>query len=138
MSLPKEWKQSSLVGAKKIKEVIGGRAGEYMFVRGDAIIEEAISKAFGRVKKQTNLSSEDKWNPADIWMVRKSMKTKIAEKLKTEGTIDCLNNYLQELNVSKDMIGFSLKKIGGTTTLKLINGDTQAERKKKESAKFVQ
>jgi hypothetical protein len=137
MSLPKEWKQSSLVGAKKIKQVIGGRAGEYMFVRGDAIIEEAISKAFGRVKKQTNLSSEDKWNPADIWMLRKSMKNKIAEKLKTEGTIDCLNNYLQELNASKDMIGFSLKKIGGTPTLKLINGDTPTERKKKESANFA-
>ena len=48
------------------------------FVRGDKYIDDgAIKKAFLRVKNQTNIKSEDKWNPADIWLVRK--KKKIAE-----------------------------------------------------------
>ena len=66
MSLPKEWQESSWEGAKEIFDKIG--AGKYIFVRGDDMVEKEISEAFKRVKGQTNLSSEDKWNPADIWI----------------------------------------------------------------------
>ena len=100
--LPKEWKESSMKGAALIKKTLGGTAGQYEFLRGDALIEDNISKAFKKVRSQTNLATEDKWNPADIWAVKKSKKAEIAAKLKKEGTIDCLNNYLQQLNASKD------------------------------------
>ena len=105
-------------------------------MRGDALIEDNISKAFKKVRSQTNLATEDKWNPADIWAVKKSKKAEIAAKLKKEGTIDCLNNYLQQLNASKDLVGFSLKKLGNSPTIKLLNADTPAQRKKNESARF--
>lgn len=137
VGLPKEWKESSMKGAALIKRTIGGRAGEYEFLRGDTLIEDGISKAFKKVRKQTNLATEDKWNPADIWMVRKSKKNAIAKKLATEGTIDCLNNYLQELNASRDLVGFSLKKLGNSPSIKLLNADTPQERKKKDAARFV-
>jgi hypothetical protein len=136
IGLPKDWKESSLKGAALIKKTLGGGAGQYEFLRGDALIEAQISKAFSRTKAGSGLATEDKWNPADIWAVRKSAKAAIAAKLKKENTIDCLNNYLQELNKSKDLVGFSLKKLGTSPTIKLLNADTPLERKRKESAKY--
>ena len=98
MSLPKEWQDSSWVGANEIFDTIKGSG--WTFVRGDNKIEQQISEAFKRVKKQTNLSSEDKWNPADIWMVKTNKIVEIEEKLKKENTIDCLNNYIQQSRAS--------------------------------------
>ena len=134
MALPKEWQESSWQGAKEIYDKIGN--GKYIFVRGDNMVEQAISDAFKRVKSQTNLSSEDKWNPSDIWMVKATQKRKIALKLKTENTIDCLNNYLQQARAEKDLIGISLKKIEGSPKMVLLNADSPKERKKNEKAKY--
>ena len=132
--LPKEWKDSSWEGAKEIKQKINGDG--WTFVRGDNKIEKEISEAFKRVKGQTNLSSEDKWNPADIWMVRATQRRKISAKLKQENTIDCLNNYIQQARVDGDLIGISLKKIEGKPSMKLLNADSAQERKKNEKAKY--
>ena len=134
MSLPKEWQESSWEGAKEIFDKIG--AGKYIFVRGDDMVEKEISEAFKRVKGQTNLSSEDKWNPADIWMVRATQRRKISAKLKQENTIDCLNNYIQQARVDGDLIGISLKKIEGKPSMKLLNADSPQDRKKNEKAKY--
>ena len=134
MALPKEWQESSWQGAKEIYDKIGN--GKYIFVRGDNMVEQAISDAFKRVKSQTNLSSEDKWNPSDIWMVKATQRRKIALKLKTENTIDCLNNYLQQARAEKDLIGISLKKIEGSPKMVLLNADSPKERKKNEKAKY--
>lgn len=137
LGLDNEWKTSSLRGAALIKKTLGGSAGTYEFLRGDKVIDDgAITKAFKKVKSQTNLASEDKWNPADIWAVRKSMKAKIAEEIKGIGTIGELNSYLQEKNASKDLVGFSLKKMGGSPSAKLLNADTPAQRKAALKASF--
>ena len=150
-SLPKIWQDSSWAGAQEIFKQIGGKG--WTFVRGDDVVEKEISEAFKRVKGQTNLSSEDKWNPADIWMV-KDMK-KVAKKLSEEGTIDCLNNFIQQARVKSyspsakkftgdsndpsngDLVGISLKKIEGKASMKLLNDDTPQERKKNEQARYV-
>jgi|TARA_R100000455_G_C6264244_1_gene119498 hypothetical protein len=135
-SLPKEWKDSSWSGANEIYNTIKGSG--YTFVRGDKTIDDgAINKAFGRVKKQTNLSSEDKWNPADIWMVKTNKIGDIKKHLDGEGTIDCLNNALQQLLADGDLIGISLKKIEGSATMKLLNADSPADRKANEKARYV-
>ena len=85
MTLGKEWQDSSWAGANAIFNTVGGKG--WTFVRGDAIIDDgAVKNAFNRVKNQTNLSSEDKWNPADIWMVKD--KTKVKKHLDKETTID--------------------------------------------------
>lgn len=137
LGLDAEWKKSSLKGGALIKKTLGGSAGTYEFVRGDKVIDDgAIAKAFKRVKSQTNLASEDKWNPADIWAVRKSMKTQIAADIKKIGTIAELNQYLQERNIAKDLVGFSLKKMGGSPSAKLLNAETPAQRKAKTQASF--
>ena len=133
-ALPKEWKDSSWEGAKEIFDKV--KKGKFIFVRGDNMVEKEISEAFKRVKNQTNLSSEDKWNPADIWMVKAGMRRKIAEKLKKENTIDCLNNYIQQARADGDLVGISLKKIEGAPKMVLLNDDDAATRKANEKAHY--
>ena len=79
-SLPMEWKDSFMVGANKINEMLSGN--DYEFVRGDSKIDDgAIKNAFNRVKNQAKpkLASEDKWNPADIWIVKNLKKQRLLE-----------------------------------------------------------
>ena len=135
MGLPKEWKEGSVKGANEIFEKVGGSG--YVFVRGDRILDDgAIKRAFGRVKGQTNLSSEDKWNPADIWMAKKSEVDAIKKHLDGENTIDCLNNALLQRFNDKSLIGISLKKIEGTAKMDVKNNQPAAVRKANEKAKF--
>ena len=135
MGLPKEWKEGSQKGANEIFKEVGGSG--YMFVRGDRLLDDgAIKKAFGRVKGQTNLSSEDKWNPADIWMVQKSAMEEVKKHLDRENTIDCLNNALLQRFNDKSLIGISLKKIEGTARMDIKNNQPAAVRKANEKAKF--
>ncbi len=135
LALPSEWKEGSWKGANEIFNKVGG--GGYTFMRGDQTIDDgAVKKAFGRVKKQTNLSSEDKWNPADIWMVKTNKINDIKNHLDGENTIDCLNNALQQLRADGDLIGISLKKIEGQPKMVLLNADSAKERKENEKAKY--
>lgn len=135
MGLPKEWKVGSVKGANEIYEKVGGSG--YKFLRGDKILDDgAIKKAFGRVKGQTNLSSEDKWNPADIWMVKESEINEIKKHLDGENTIDCLNNALLQLFNEKKLIGISLKKIEGAPRMDPKNNQSVAVRKANEKAKY--
>tara|TARA_B100001996_G_scaffold373217_1_gene350454 strand:- start:85 stop:1512 length:1428 start_codon:yes stop_codon:yes gene_type:complete len=138
MSLPKEWKESSWMGAQEIYNKVGGSG--WLFVRGDNVIDDgAIKKAFKRVKDQTNLSSEDKWNPADIWMVNKNAKGAVKAHLDKEKTIDCLNNALLQLSDPQvhKLVGISLKKIEGKPKMKEMNAIPAAARKANEKAGYV-
>lgn len=135
MGLPKEWKEGSWKGANEIFEKVGGTG--WKFLRGDSILDDgAIKKAFGRVKGQTNLSSEDKWNPADIWMVKESEIAEIKKHLDGENTINCLNNALLQRFNDKSLIGISLKKIEGNARMDVKNNQPASVRKANEKAKF--
>ena len=128
MGLPKEWKEGSMKGANEIFEEVGGSG--YKFVRGDRLLDDgSIKKAFGRVKGQTNLSSEDKWNPADIWMVKESEIASIKKHLDGENTIDCLNNALLQLFNEQKLMGISLKKIEGSANMTIKNNQPASVRK---------
>ena len=136
MTLGKEWQESSWAGANEIFNKVGGKG--WTFVRGDAIIDDgAVKNAFNRVKGQTNLSSEDKWNPSDIWMVID--KTKVKNHLNKETTIDCLNNALLQLSDPRihQLVGISLKKIEGKPNMKELNAVSPAVRKANEAAHFA-
>ena len=135
MGLPKEWKEGSQKGANEIFKTVGGSG--YKFVRGDSLLDDgSIKKAFGRVKGQTNLSSEDKWNPSDIWMVKTSEIGSIKKHLDGENTIDCLNNALLQLFNEKTLIGISLKKIEGAADMSVKNNQPASVRKANEAAHF--
>ena len=151
-SMPSEWYESFSIGANRLYQEMSGCPGldKYYFVRGDKIIEKAISNAFGRVKDQTRISAEDKWNPADIWMY-KGDKNTIKGWLDQETTIDCLNNLLQQAFsdkippnprvkdkkvIPKSLIGISLKKINNSAKCDTINQESWSERVKDETAGF--
>ena len=136
MGLPKEWKEGSMKGANEIFEKVGD-GKKYKFVRGDRLLDDgSIKKAFGRVKGQTNLSSEDKWNPADIWMVEESEVEAIRKHLDGENTIDCLNNALLQLFNEQKLMGISLKKIEGKARMDIKNNQSASVRKANEKANF--
>ena len=75
-SLPYFWKDSFILGANTIYNEIKGSGWE--FLRGDKVIEKEISNRFTKVvkpSKEANIAQEDKWNPADIWMIKKKRCT---------------------------------------------------------------
>ena len=136
IELDSTWKRSCVDGANKIYKEVGGKG--WRFLRGDVQLDDgAIKKAYKRCKNnpvKTNLSDENKWNPSDIWMVKNGCQSMIESMLDMEGTIDCLNNFLdlaftdtQYTNKSgkdvpaKSLIGVSLKKLGKNVNLKVMN-----------------
>tara|TARA_B100000029_G_scaffold146985_1_gene142332 strand:+ start:260 stop:1837 length:1578 start_codon:yes stop_codon:yes gene_type:complete len=152
MALESDWIQSCIKGANKIANTIKGSGWTY--VRGDTRIDDgAIKKAFLRVKKKKGSKApvnEDKWNPADIWMVQDGKQNEIIEHLNKEGTIDCLNNYIslafsetkKPNNSGKDvsprsLIGISLKKLGPTVRLDIMNKPNATQMDKAQKVRFI-
>jgi hypothetical protein len=74
-------------------------------------------------KGRCGVSTKDNWDPADIYMVRKTKENEIRKKLDsiTKNTdemanIYSLNAYMRELIQSKDLLPVSLKAISKTKT----------------------
>lgn len=72
-------------------------------------------------KKRCGVTTKDNWDPADIYMVRKSkeraIRAKIDEITKAAdpmANIYSLNSYMRELIQSKDLVPVSLKAISNT------------------------
>ena len=145
------WKRSCVEGANKIYKEVGGKG--WRFLRGDAQLDDgSIKKAYMRCKdkpEKTNLADENKWNPSDIWMVKDGCQQMLQQMLDMEGTIDCLNNFLdlaftdtQYTNKSgkdvpaKSLIGISLKKLGKTVDLKVMNPVGKERLKKAQGVIF--
>ena len=136
MGFDPDWRAVFMDGANKLYAKVSG--GDYLFVRGDKEIDDGvIKKAFAKCKTslESNLQNEDKWNPSDIWMVKRSRKSAVIAELtpytrkKTATSIDVLNVKLAELFEAGDLMGVSLKKTGASGTVKIVNGETPAQRK---------
>ena len=121
--LDSDWVLSCVRGANAIVKEYG-TSTRYYFYRGldfDGKASQAntIAKAYSRAnqKKNKKFSSEDKWNPADIWMAT-SEGAKIGQVLNAkEGRVwnidnwGTLNGKILEYFDSNDLIGISLKKV---------------------------
>ena len=151
-TLPQEWKNSFIMGANLLYDNFGKyHSGKYRFVRGDNSLDDGvIKKAYTTIiKPNTKLSSEDKWNPSDIWMYLDGYENKIKEFITEEGTVDCLNNFFQDAMNPEDLprktgkkvdpmtlIGVSLKKIDESPTLKVLNRVSLAERRRRSKVTY--
>lgn len=102
--------------------------GGYKFYRGKGIIIDKIYPAFNRLKKDSGIANANKWNPADIWVVKNN--TKVDDNWKT---LSQLNNFLFDSYKKGTIIGVSLKKlkVGGSAHKTVFNDGT------KVSAKFT-
>ena len=149
-----EWKETLILGANKIANGVGGK--DWKFLRGGGLDAKggAIAEAYKRVKKASTPDdnvpeNEDKWNPADIWMVQDGKESELEKLLDIEGTIDCLNNFLdlafseQRVNTksekvvpNRSLVGVSLKKLGPTASFKIMNEPDVAYIKKAENIVF--
>ncbi len=102
------------------------------FYRGGGFDDKEIKQAYKRVNanlkklKQPYFTAEDKWNPADIWMASPDFDISPLNKKNTAGEI---NDFIAENYKEKKLIGVSLKKLGATANLKVLNDETYVKRK---------
>lgn len=80
------------------------RRGNYIYARGKEI--DKIYSAFNRLKKNSTIGNANKWNPADIWVIKKGFTIK-----PDWTTLSELNEYLYEQYYNNNLIGVSLKKL---------------------------
>jgi len=83
------------------------------------------------VKEEFNIGNKDNWNPADIWLIQdeKKWRKKIQESFNQkknpaasiESELSKFNAIFRSLFRTKQIIGISLKKIGGTASWKEVN-----------------
>jgi hypothetical protein len=80
--------------------------GNYKFFRGRGAIHDQIYATFNKLKKDSGISNANKWNPADIWIIKQGISFKSDFK-----TLDQFNNYILQLFNNNEAIGVSLKKL---------------------------
>ena len=121
--LPEDWVQSCIQSAEILYKEFRGKS--YTFHRGSDWVNKLenhfkqLNRAGGSEFKNLN-----KWSPADIYMV-----SSVGEKVdvtKTRNLIE-LNNLLQEMIRSKDIVGVSLKKVGKSAKLSYLNTEEMTE-----------
>lgn len=115
--LDDKWYHSVIVTANKIFDDFDiGRSEKFIFYRGGKLVEEIYAE-FRRFKKQSGITGDDKWNPADIWMVKTNFKFQDGWP-----TLLDYNNYIFHEFMGKNLVGISLKKIPkGPATSKIFN-----------------
>lgn len=80
--------------------------GNYKFYRGKGIIHDQIYATFNKLKKDSGIKNANKWNPADIWIIKQGFSFKTDFK-----NLNDFNNYMLKLYNSNEAIGVSLKKL---------------------------
>jgi hypothetical protein len=112
------WRSTFILTAKKLKSVIKGN--NFTFHRGSSFVQ-SIYNSYSKAKQEEQISMQsDKWNPADIWMVDKSIIGYDFPENLTD-----LNADLAELFSEDKLIGVSLKKLGKEAKLSYVNIDKQ-------------
>jgi hypothetical protein len=104
--LDEGWFHSVIVTANEIfKDVPDNSSSKFIFYRGGKLVGQVYSE-FGRFRKESGIAGDDKWNPADIWMVKKGFKF--------QGdwpSLNDYNNYIYNEFAKTNLIGISLKKV---------------------------
>ena len=116
-NLPDAWIKSSVTGANALYNRFA-KSGKYTFHRGDGVVNR-INSAFKRVKAIENVRMDiNKWNPSDIWMVKKGYDFKCIDE---EKTLLGLNQCIQEELEHGNLVGISLKLMQSGASLSAKN-----------------
>ena len=118
-----EWYETFKMQSDALKKWLKGKKGyEYSRDKGAMpIIEKAATNCGVRQK--------DSWNPADIYIIKKSNESKILKKIEeignrkteNEAKLDALNEYMRDQFVKRELVGISLKKLGKNVSLEETN-----------------
>jgi len=105
--LDEQWFYSVIDTANAIfNDVPGAKSGkQYKFYRGGKFVD-SIYDEWRKFKKGSGITGDDKWNPADIWMVKKTHKHQYGFN-----TLVDYNHYMYNLFANAECIGISLKKL---------------------------
>jgi hypothetical protein len=121
LALRTAWMSTFQKQAEALKNYLGSNNKGYIYSRDErngfmSFIEDIA-------KSRCGVSTKDNWDPADIYMVKKTKENVIRKKLDsiTKNTdemanIYSLNAYMRELIQSKDLLPVSLKAISKTKT----------------------
>ena len=117
--LDENWFQSVITTANQIfNDVPGAKTGKkYKFYRGGNFVD-SIYNEWRRMKAGSGITGDDKWNPADIWMVKKDFELQSGFP-----TLRDYNAYIYNEFAHKNLIGISLKKLapGSGAHAKIFN-----------------
>jgi len=112
-----EWLESYRKQAEALKDYIGNSKG-YEYSRDDGFMPFIEDIA----KKKCGVSIKDRWDPADIYMVKKAKRKVIENKIKDltkgsdkESNLLALNDYMRVCMANLDMLPISLKAIKKST-----------------------
>lgn len=112
-----EWMESYAKQAIALKKYIGNNRG-YEYSRDDGFMPFIENIA----KSNCGVSIKDRWDPADIYMIKKNKKREIENKIKeitkgpdSETNLLALNDYMRVLMANFDMLPVSLKAIKKST-----------------------
>jgi hypothetical protein len=105
--LDENWFTSIVKTANQIfEDVPGAKTGKrFKFYRGGRFVD-SIYNEWRRMKDGSGITGDDKWNPADIWMVKKDFKLKTGWP-----TLRDYNRYIYDEFAKTNLIGISLKKL---------------------------
>ena len=130
LSMATAWRTSSIRGANELYNKLHSK-GTFKFYRNKGV-DVLINKAYNKIKGDTVVAgsesikdkvpaSEDKWNPADIWMAKIGFDhNKIIEKSQTKKVLT-FNKFLVDEFNDNNLIGVSLKKITGQAHIEPMN-----------------
>ena len=121
-----DWHETFKLQATKLKAWLGTNKGyEYSRDASDGMMVFLEKIAINKC----GVSTKDSWNPADIYLCRKTKKAEIKAELTRIGNLDVpkpqkldmLNDYMRKMFVTRDLVGISLKKLGRSATTEETN-----------------
>ncbi len=132
-----DWQKSCILGANKLyKAFKSPPKNYYKFYRGSGV-DALINQAYLKVKKEEPLEtvpgSEDKWNPADIWIAKSDFDSSLIPKAASKGLVLNLNQFLVEQFITtpyQTLAGISLKQIKSSANIAVVNQSSVLERSK--------
>lgn len=116
----KGWINSSTVIAKTFYPNIRGKKLQVHQRSRSRFVDNISSAAATLIKDSGKRLQLDKWNPADIWLVDRTLE---GTDFKKFGSIIDLNTFLLEQFAKKNIIGVSLKQVGKTAKVEIFNKD---------------
>ena len=118
------WAETFEMQATALKKYLKNKKG-YEYSRDQGIMPFLETIAI----RKCGVRTKDSWNPADIYIVKKSQKKIIESKLKSIGDmsgepnakLDSLNEYMRDQFIKQNLIGISLKKLGRSVNVEETN-----------------
>lgn len=129
-----------------LKEYSGPQWEEFVYGKGSFVdfFEDHMDKLHRDLEPELKVGRYEKWNPSDIWAVKrgktKEIKDKLIKEIGTQTVLLKVNATLINLMESNDLVGISLKKIDAKSSgnIKLYNVDTSDKLKALKSYAHIE